>query len=80
MWTKTLIYIVRNNKNKLEVCFVQEGKLCQKEINPRYKEIRRKENTFSTLVHFEGMNQDMLLEDYSWIENDLGEVDMDKLL
>lgn len=80
MWTKTLIYIVRNNKNKLEVCFVQEGKLCQKEINPRYKEIRGKENTFSTFVHFEGMNQDMLLEDYSWIENDLGEVDMDKLL
>lgn len=80
IWTKTLIYIIRINKNKLEICYVQEEKLCRKEINPRYKEIRGKENTFFTLVHFKGMNQDMLLEDYSWVENDLGEVGMDKLL
>lgn len=75
-----MIYIIRINKNKLEICYVQEEKLCRKEINPRYKEIRGKENTFFTLVHFKGMNQDMLLEDYSWVENDLGEVGMDKLL
>ncbi len=68
-WIRMLIYIIKNEKGKLEICFVQAGQLCQKEIMPKYREIRGEKNTFATLIYFQNMEQYMLLKDTSWIQS-----------
>lgn len=68
-WIKTLIYIIKNEKGELEICFVQANKLCQKKVKPKYGEIRGEKNTFATLIYFQNMNQYMIVKDISWIQD-----------
>lgn len=69
-WAKTLIFIKRIDKGKLEGCYVKtNGELFEGIIKCQYGEDvpSFRAQSFATIIYFEAINKYMLSNDNSWI-------------